>query len=185
MDSVGSVLHERLRVCADDGARDRHIDVINPYTGEVVGTVARASLDDVREAFRIAAEYKPALTRSDRADILRRTAEIIGQRVDEISDVITAECGLCKKDSLYEAGRSRAVFNLAASLAIIDDGQVFSCDVTPGGPSRKIYTTRTPLTAISAITRLSTTLLTRSPTRSRRRSPPTTAWSSSRRRRPP
>jgi len=152
MDSVGKVLHERLRICADDGARDRHIDVLNPYSGEVVGTVAKASVADVKEAFRTAAEYKPQLTRNDRATILRRAIDLIDQRVDEISDLITAECGICKKDSLYETRRSKSVFDLAASLAIIDDGQVYSCDVTPGGPSRKIYTTRSPLAAISAIT---------------------------------
>jgi phosphonoacetaldehyde dehydrogenase len=44
------------------------------------------------------------------------------------------------------------VFSLAGQLAILDDGQVFSCDLTPHGKARKIYTLRQPLTAISAIT---------------------------------
>ena len=34
----------------------------------------------------------------------------------------------------------------------IDDGEIFSCDLTPHGKARKIFTIREPLRAISAIT---------------------------------
>lgn len=146
------IRRERLRIVADDGQRDDHIEVFNPYTGAVVGTVPKASVADVRAAFRAAAAYQPTLTRHERAEILKKTGEILFSRRDEVSDLITAECGLSKKDSLYEAGRSNSVFNLAAALTLMDDGQVFSCDVAPSGPRRKIFTTRQPLTAISAIT---------------------------------
>ena len=37
-------------------------------------------------------------------------------------------------------------------MCIQDDGQIFSCDLTPHGKQRKIFTTREPLKAISAIT---------------------------------
>jgi len=39
-----------------------------------------------------------------------------------------------------------------ARAAILDDGEAFSCDITPGGKARRIFTTRDPLRAISAIT---------------------------------
>src|SRR5438445_630650 len=72
---------------------------------------------------------------------------------DAISDLITAESGLCKKDTLYEVGRACDVFLFAANQALVDDGQVFSCDLTPHGKQRKVYTLREPLLgAISAIT---------------------------------
>jgi putative phosphonoacetaldehyde dehydrogenase len=41
---------------------------------------------------------------------------------------------------------------LAGQLSILDDGQIFSCDLTPHGKPRKIYTKREPVRAISAIT---------------------------------
>ena len=70
-----------------------------------------------------------------------------------MSDLITAECGICKKDSLYEVGRACDVFMFAGNAALQDDGQVFSCDLTPHGKSRKVYTLREPLLGvISAIT---------------------------------
>ena len=37
-------------------------------------------------------------------------------------------------------------------MAMIDDGQIFSCDVSPQGKKRRIYTQRDPVKAISAIT---------------------------------
>ena len=37
-------------------------------------------------------------------------------------------------------------------MCIHDDGEIFSCDLTPHGKARKIFTTREPLRAISAIT---------------------------------
>ena len=146
------VIHERLRIVGDDGNRDERIEVLNPYSGAVVGTVPKASVADVRKAFQTAANYQPTLTRHERAEILKKTGEILYSRRNEVSDLITAECGISKKDSLYEAGRSNSVFSLAAALTLMDDGEVFSCDVSPSGPKRKIFTTRNPLTAISAIT---------------------------------
>ena len=45
------------------------------------------------------------------------------------------------------------MFTFAANAALTDDGQIFSCDLTPHGKSRKVYTLREPLQgAISAIT---------------------------------
>src|SRR5439155_4986584 len=84
--------------------------------------------------------------------ILFRTAELIGDRRGELSDLITLELGLSKKDSLYECGRACDVYSLAGQLAILDDGQIFSCDLTPQGKPRKIFTKREPAGVISAIT---------------------------------
>ncbi len=100
----GGVLRAEMRIAGELVGGARTIDVRNPYTGSVVGTVPKATVEDVRRAFAIARGYKPVLTRHDRFRILHRTADIIRGRTAEISDLITAECGICKKDSLYEVG---------------------------------------------------------------------------------
>ena len=129
------------------------IDVTYPYTGEVIGSVGKATLEDVRRAYKIARGYKSKLTRYERYKILMRAGEIIATRLDEISKLITLESGLCRKDSLYEVGRASDVLLFAANQALVDDGQVFSCDLTHHGKSRKVYTMREPLQgAITAIT---------------------------------
>lgn len=149
----GAVLHERMRIAGVLVGRERVIEVRNPYSGALVGTVPRASVDDLRHAFAIARAYQPKLSRHERYRILYRAAEIVRSRAETISDLITAECGICKKDSLYEVGRACDVFVFAGNAALADDGQVFSCDLTPHGKSRKVYTLREPLLGvISAIT---------------------------------
>jgi putative phosphonoacetaldehyde dehydrogenase len=129
------------------------IDVLNPYDGTVVGTIAAARPEHVRSAFATARAFKPKLTRYERQRILLTTAEKLAARRDEVARLITAESGLCLKDSLYEVGRAYDVFSLAGQLAINDDGEIFSCDITPHGKARRIYTMRQPLRGvISAIT---------------------------------
>jgi putative phosphonoacetaldehyde dehydrogenase len=141
-----------MRIAGERIERDETIDVFSPYSNEIVGTVPQGTVDDVRRAFEIAAGYSAKLTRYERQQILHGIAERLVAEKDAISDVITAESGLSKKDSLYEVGRAFDVFSLAAQLCIQDDGETFSCDLTPHGKRRKIFTTRQPLRAISAIT---------------------------------
>lgn len=146
--------HELMRIAGKkvDGATGKRIEVIYPYTGQVIGTVPRASKEQAAEAFKIAAEYEPTLTRYERQQILSKTAALINERREQLSELITLETGLSKKDSLYECGRAFDVYTLAAAMCLHDDGEVFSCDLTPHGQKRKIFTQRHPLRAISAIT---------------------------------
>ena len=145
--------HEKMRIAGKLVDADERVEVMNPYTGKVVATVPAANPKQVAEAFKIANAYQPKLTKFDRQKILMRTAEILAKRRDEIAAVITAESGLCWKDSTYEVGRAYDVYSLAGQLAIRDDGEIYSCDVTPQGKPRKIFTTRTPLLGVlSAIT---------------------------------
>ncbi len=147
------VRYEGMRIGGEKVVRDRVIEVFNPFTEQVIATVPKATLDDIKRAFAIAKGYKAKLTRYERANILNRAAELMRARTDELSDLITSECGICKKDSLYEVGRACDVMNFAAGQTLIDDGQVFSCDLTPHGKKRRVYTQRDPLLgAISAIT---------------------------------
>ncbi len=146
--------HELMRIAGErvDAESGLRIEVRYPYTNDVVGTVPRASRSQVAQAFEVAAAYRPKLSRYERQRILLRTAEILVSRREEFAELITLESGLCKKDSLYEVGRAFDVFSLAGQLCILDDGEIFSCDLTPHGKQRKIFTQREPLTAISAIT---------------------------------
>jgi phosphonoacetaldehyde dehydrogenase len=143
---------EAMRIGGEKVTRPRVIEVLDPYTEDLVGTVPRADVEDIRRAFTIAARYQAKLTRSERAEILRKTADRLLARKEAISDLITAESGLCKKDTLYEVGRAYDVFLLSAQLTLLDDSQTFSCDITPHGKRRRIHTLREPLKAISAIT---------------------------------
>lgn len=147
-----AVRHEPMRIAGRLIDTDDRIEVRYPWNDTVVGTVPAGRAEHAREAFAIAAAYQPKLTRYERQKILLATAEALAARKEEISDVITLELGISKADSLYEVGRAFDVFTLAGQMCIRDDGEIFSCDLTPHGKARKIFTMREPLTAISAIT---------------------------------
>lgn len=136
-----------------DRSDDRVIHVTNPYSGRVIGTVPKATLEEVREAYAHAHAFAPTLSRYERAAILQRAAALIRQRLDEVAALITAEAGLCWKDAIYEAGRVSDVLLFGASEVLQDDGQIFSCDLTHHGKKRRVYTQRAPLLGvITAIT---------------------------------
>lgn len=136
-----------------DRSGDRVIAVHNPYTGETIGSVPKATLEEIRDAFAVSRRYKPNLSRYERAAILNRAAAIAERRKAEVAALICAEAGLCMKDALYEAGRVSDVFLFGANEALRDDGQIFSCDLTHHGKRRRVFTQRAPLLGvISAIT---------------------------------
>jgi putative phosphonoacetaldehyde dehydrogenase len=148
---------EALRIAGEKIGADREgervISVRNPFTREVVGTVPKATLAEVRQAFAIAHAYRARLSRFERANILNRAAAAVRTRTAEIAALITAESGLSLKDSTYEAGRVADVLMFGANECLKDDGQSFSCDITPHGRRRRVHTQREPLLGvITAIT---------------------------------
>jgi len=143
---------EGMRIAGEKVFSDSNIQVIYPFTGEVIGSVPSGDSKHVKKAFNIAANYQPNLTRFERQKILFKIAEILNARKNDLAPIITSELGISISDALYEIGRAYDVYNLAGQLCINDDGEIFSCDLTPHGKARKIFTIREPLRSISAIT---------------------------------
>ncbi len=109
-----------------------------------------ASVDDVRRAIAVGRNFRSRLSRHDRYRILMAASELIVERRDEIARLITLESGLCLKDTNYEVGRASDVLLFAANQALVDDGVIFSCDLTAHGKQRKVYTLREPLGGVIA-----------------------------------
>lgn len=146
------IRNEGMRIGGEKVFTDDVVPVHYPYTDEIIGTVPAGGAGHAARAFQIAADYTPALTRYERQQILFRAAELIREKRDWLAKWLTLELGICHQHALYETGRSYDVFTLAGQMAILDDGQIFSCDLTPQGKDRKIFTKREPVRAISAIT---------------------------------
>ena len=136
-----------------DRTGDRCITVHNPFTNAAIASVPKATLAEVRQAVAIAKAYKSTLTRFERSNILNKTALLVRARTAQIAGLISTESGLCLKDATYEAGRVADVLVFGANECLKDDGQIFSCDLTPHGKKRRVYTQRDPLQGvITAIT---------------------------------
>ncbi len=147
-----AIRHESMRIAGRKVNTVDRVPVHYPWTDELIGTVPAGNAEHAREAFAIAAAYQPTLTRYERQKILLNIARVISERKAELAPIITAELGISLADALYECGRAYDVYTLAGQMCIHDDGEIFSCDLTPHGKQRKIFTTREPLRAISAIT---------------------------------
>jgi len=131
----------------------RTLEVRYPWDGSLTGTVTRIGPEQLEAA--ITAALDPSnrpLSRYERAAILRKAAGLLAERREEFARLITRETGLCLKESCYETGRSSDVLEFAAMEALRDDGQVFSCDISPMGKARRIFTTRYPVNLVAAIT---------------------------------
>jgi putative phosphonoacetaldehyde dehydrogenase len=146
-------IRESLRIAGEKVSRDRVIDVRHPFSNKVIGSVPKATVADVRRALEIARGFRSPLTRHDRYRLLMKAGAIVAAQRDSLANLITLESGLCVKDSQYEVGRASDVLLFAANQALVDDGEVFSCDLTAHGKKRKVYTMKEPLLGvITAIT---------------------------------
>ena len=146
-------IRESLRIAGEKVSTERAIEVRDPYTGRLIGTAAKAGVDEVKRALRVARGFRSTLSRHERCQILMRARSIVAARKDDLAQLITLESGICLKDSLHEVGRASDVLLFAANQALVDTGVVFSCDLTAHGKSRKVYTLSEPLLGvITAIT---------------------------------
>ena len=127
MATTASTRDEQLLIggeWVEAGSGDR-FDVTNPATGEVVGTVPNGSEDDVaardRRRRRRARRAGSRCAAIERARILRRSADLIRERKDEIAAVMTAEQGKplaeAKGEVDYAAELPRVVRRRGASAS--------------------------------------------------------------------
>ena len=131
---------------------DERLTVYNPYNGDVVGTVSNVYRAQTHEAIEAALGGGEPLTRYQRYDILNKARALLLERAEAFAHLITAESGLCLRETRYEVGRACDVLQFAAMEALKDDGQIFSCDISPKGKARKIFTLREPDRLVAAIT---------------------------------
>ena len=128
------------------------LPVSSPYTGELVGEAPRADRARTLAMLDAGAAYRDELSRHDRSEILFAVADALAARRDELSALITAESGLCLKDTRHEVGRAVDVFRFAAIEALHDDGETFAGDISPHGRDRRAHTLRVPVRLVAAIT---------------------------------
>jgi len=108
-----------MYIAGKEISSDINIDVINPFSNEVVASVPAATRDQVSKAFHIGAQYKPKLTRYERQQILQKTAELLVKNKEDISNIITQELGIAKQDSLYEVGAHKIAPAIATNNCVV------------------------------------------------------------------
>jgi succinate-semialdehyde dehydrogenase / glutarate-semialdehyde dehydrogenase len=95
----------RARQALADADVRTPIEVVAPFTGEVVGAVPASTEADIAEAARLARAAQPAWATSpfrDRARIFLRLHDLLLTRQDEVMDLIQLETGKARKDAFEE-----------------------------------------------------------------------------------
>jgi len=132
---------------------DRWLEVHYPWDNSLTGRVAVVGPEHLDQAIEAALSgQQQPLTRYERHDILRKAAALLAEHREELAWLICREAGMCIRETMYETGRTSDVMEFAAIEALKDDGQIFSCDISPQGKARKIFTFRQPVKLVSAIT---------------------------------
>src|SRR5205085_5023923 len=83
------------------------IDIRSPYSGDVVGRVAKAGAEETRRAIDAAAEsMRTPLPAHKRAEILVKVVAGIARRHEEAAQLICAEAGKPLKTARVEVSRA-------------------------------------------------------------------------------
>jgi succinate-semialdehyde dehydrogenase/glutarate-semialdehyde dehydrogenase len=153
MATTASTRDEQLLIGGEwvESGSGTRFDVTNPASGEVVGSVPNAGDADVRRAIDAAADALEgwrATAAIERARILRRAAELIRERVDDIGTVMTMEQGKPLAEAKGEVDYAASFFEWFAGEAERTYGQV----VPPMNPKSRVLVLRQAVGVTAAIT---------------------------------
>src|SRR5947209_2251036 len=128
------------------------VEVRSPYSGDVVGTAPRSGADDARRAVDAAAKaLESPLPAHKRAEILVKTAGLIGRRHEEVARTISEEAGKPIKTARVEASRAMSTYTFAAVEARKLVGEMIPMDAAQAGEGKLAFTLRRPIGVIGAI----------------------------------
>jgi acyl-CoA reductase-like NAD-dependent aldehyde dehydrogenase len=128
-------------------------EVRSPYSGDVVGRVAKAGADETRHAIDAAERaMQEPLPAHKRAEILVRVAGALGRRHDEVARLISDEAGKPMKAARVEARRAMSTYTFAAVEARKLAGEMVPMDAAQAGEGKLAFTLRRPIGVIGAIT---------------------------------
>ena len=118
---------------ADSGER---FDVIDPGTEEVIATVANAGASDARSAAAAASDAQPgwaATAPRQRAEVLRRSWELLTERADDLARLITLENGKVLAEANGEITYAAEFFRWFSEEAVRLSGELTTA---PSGANR-------------------------------------------------
>jgi acyl-CoA reductase-like NAD-dependent aldehyde dehydrogenase len=128
------------------------VDVRSPYSGEVVGRVARGGADETRRALDAADRaLRDPLPAHKRAEILVKVAGLIGRRHEEVARTISDEAGKPIKTARVEASRAMSTYTFAAVEARKLAGELVPMDAAQAGEGKLAFTVRRPIGIVGAI----------------------------------
>ena len=128
--------------------------VRNPFDQSVLDTVPRASAADVEAAITSAARGAVVMAKLpsyDRYMILRRTADLMAERAEDLAQTITKEEGKVIAEGRGEVQRAIQTITLSSEEAKRLHGETVPLDAAPGMSTQFGFTIRVPVGVVAAI----------------------------------
>lgn len=126
-------------------------DVLNPATGEVVATVAKAGKAETNAAIKAASDALPAWrkkTGKARSEILHRWYELMIENKQFLGELMVAEQGKPLKEALGEVEYAASYLQWFSEEAKRANGEI----IPPVKEGSRIFATREPIGVVAAIT---------------------------------
>lgn len=130
-------------------------EIHDPYRGDLVGYMPLSTprdCDDALDAARAARDMMAAMPGFERASLLRRAADNVALRAQEIGRVMARETGKAIRDCVVEVERSADTLRLCAEEAIRIQGEHIPMDVSATGAGKMAMMMRFPVGVVAAIT---------------------------------
>jgi acyl-CoA reductase-like NAD-dependent aldehyde dehydrogenase len=130
-------------------------EVRDPYRGEVIASAPESSLKDLDDALAAASAAKAkaaAMPGYERAAVLRKVAQLLVARADEIAEIMARETGKAIADARAEVVRSQDTILLSAEEAIRIQGEQVPLDGSAMGAGKLALLLRFPVGVVAGIT---------------------------------
>lgn len=149
---VAALSEKRLLIGGEWIETGEWIDVRSPYSGDVVGRVAKAGAQHACQALDAAAKaMEEPLPAHKRAEILVKVAGALGRRHEEVARLISDEAGKPMKAARVEAQRAMSTYTFAAVEARKLAGEMIPMDAAQAGEGKLGFTLRRPIGVVGAI----------------------------------
>ena len=134
--------------------RPDEIAVRNPFDQSIIDTVPRGTVADVEQAIASAvrgAEVMAKMPAYERYMVLRRTADLMAERAEDLGQTITREEGRVIAEGRGEVQRAIQTITLSSEEAKRLHGETVPLDSAPGMTSQFGFTIRVPVGVVVAI----------------------------------
>ena len=130
------------------------IEVKNKFNKKVIGTIPKASKDDVNQAIKSAQDGFKVMSNMpahQKSAVLEKTSALIDQHKEEIAGIIAMEAGKAWKYALGEVNRAVQTFKFASEEAKNIHGETVPMDAGVGGENKIGFFMRFPIGIVGAI----------------------------------
>ncbi|NPA58785.1 MAG: aldehyde dehydrogenase family protein, partial [Aquificae bacterium] len=135
--------------------RPEKIEVIYPYTQQVIGKVPKGTPEDVQKAVEKAKtglEKLKKLTSYEKYKILMKVASLLEERKEEFAKTIVYEVGKTIREARTEVERCINTITFSAEESKRIGGEYIQIDASPNGIGKKGFYFREPAGIVAAIT---------------------------------